>query len=50
MGITLRGTGGLGQRAGELGGQELRSKINREINLFLQDLAPIYVILLPRVH
>lgn len=26
MGITLRGTGGLEQRAGERGGQEIRSK------------------------
>lgn len=25
VGITLRGIGGLGQREGELGGQELRS-------------------------
>lgn len=32
MGITLRGIGGLGQRPGELGGQELRSKIKKEIN------------------
>lgn len=31
MGITLRGIGGLGQRPGELGGQELRSKIKKEI-------------------
>lgn len=40
MGITLRGTGGLEQRAGELGGQEIRSK-NRDINLLLQDPSPI---------
>lgn len=50
MGITLRGTGGLGQRAGELGGHEVRSKISGELYLFLQDLAPFYTILFPCVH
>lgn len=41
VGITLSGTGGLEQRAGELGGQEIRSKT--EINLLLQDPSPICV-------
>lgn len=41
VGITLRGTGGLEHRAGELGGQEIRSKT--EVNLLLRDPSPICV-------